>query len=178
MFSRREFLKTMAAGIAAVYPFKKAFASQKAFSENEKTLNMYNTHTGESINIRYYASGIYDPDALNEINYLLRDHYTNEVKAIDVKALDLLCDIKDIIGKDKQVKIISGYRSFEYNEYLRSLGRRVSKNSLHLQGLAIDFEIPGVSNYELYRIAKSFRAGGVGHYPEFVHIDTGRMRFW
>ncbi|MEW6740452.1 MAG: DUF882 domain-containing protein [Nitrospirota bacterium] len=176
MISRRNFLKAVAAGIAAVYPFKNAMASQK--TAPEKTLNMYNTHTGESINIKYYASGIYDPDALNEINYLLRDHYTNEVKAIDVKTLDLLCDIKDIFGKGKQVKIISGYRSFEYNEYLRSLGRRVSKNSLHLQGIAIDFEIPGVSNHELYRIAKSFGAGGVGHYPEFVHIDTGRIRYW
>ncbi|MCL4537823.1 MAG: DUF882 domain-containing protein [Nitrospirae bacterium] len=173
MISRRGFIKAIAAGMA-ILPFKKALASSKT----ERMLNLHNTHTGESVNIKYYDSGIYDPDALNEINYLLRDHYTNEVKAIDVKALDLLCNIKDIFGKDKQVKIISGYRSFEYNEYLRSLGRRVSKNSLHLHGLAIDFVIPGVSNYELFRIAKSFGVGGVGHYPEFVHIDTGRIRYW
>jgi uncharacterized protein YcbK (DUF882 family) len=178
MISRRNFLKTVAAGVAAVYPFKKAFASQKAFLETEKTLNMYNTHTGESINIKYHGFGVYDSNALDRINHFLRCHYTNEVRAIDVKLLDLLCDIQSIFGNGTQIKIISGYRSLEYNEYLRSLGRRVSKNSLHLQGVAIDFEIPGVSNYELYRIAKSFGAGGVGLYSEFVHIDTGRVRYW
>lgn len=178
MISRRNFLKTMAAGVVSVYPFKKALASQKAFSENEKALNMYNTHTGESINIKYYGSGVYDSDALNRINHFLRCHYTNEVMAIDVRLLDLLCDIQGIFGNGRQIKIISGYRSFEYNEYLRSLGRRVSKNSLHLHGLAIDFEMPGIGNSELYRIAKSFGAGGVGLYPEFVHIDTGRIRYW
>ncbi|MBI4691092.1 MAG: YcbK family protein [Nitrospirae bacterium] len=171
--SRRGFIKTIAAGIA-ILPFRNALAS----SENERILNLYNTHTGEGINIRYYTSGIYNHDALNEINYLLRDHYTNEVRAIDVKTLDLLCNIKDVIGKDRQVKIISGYRSFEYNEYLRSLGRKVGIDSLHLEGLAIDFEIPGISNGELCRIAKTFRAGGVGYYPKFVHIDTGKIRYW
>lgn len=177
MISRRSFLKAVAAGIA-VHPFKNALASQKTDLKTEKILSMYNIHTGESINIKYYESGAYDHDAINELNYLLRDHYTNEVKPINVKVLDLLCDIKDIFGNDKQVQIISGYRSPAYNEYLRSLGRRVSKNSLHLYGLAIDFVIPGVSNYELFRIAKSFGVGGVGHYPEFVHIDTGHKRYW
>jgi len=31
---------------------------------------------------------------------------------------------------------------------------------------------------ELYRTARAFAAGGVGKYPEFVHIDVGRVRYW
>jgi uncharacterized protein YcbK (DUF882 family) len=92
--------------------------------------------------------------------------------------LDLLSDIKDIVGKEKEIQIISGYRSIAYNELLISQGRNVSRNTLHLQGLAIDFSIEGVSNKGLSRIAKSFSAGGVGKYPEFVHIDVGRVRYW
>lgn len=64
------------------------------------------------------------------------------------------------------------------NELLISQGSNVSRNTLHLQGLAIDFSIEGVSNKGLSRIAKSFSAGGVGKYPEFVHIDVGRVRYW
>lgn len=173
MISRRNFLKALVA-TAVINPFKNVSASQRP----ERILNMYNIHTNESLNIKYYSSGIYDRDAIDNINYFLRCHYTNEVRNIDIKVLDLLCDIKDIVDKDGEVQIISGYRSLAYNEFLRSHGRNVSKNSLHLSGLAIDFSIEGVNNDELSRIARSFATGGVGKYPEFVHIDVGRIRYW
>lgn len=174
MISRRDFLKTIAAG-AAVYPFKSALASSIT---GERILNAFNIHTGESLNIIYYASGRYDYSALREINYFLRCHYTNKIETIDIKLIDLLSSIQNILGVDKQLQIISGYRSVEYNEYLRSIGRRVSKNSLHLLGLAVDFTLPHIKNSELFDIAKSFKIGGVGLYPEFVHVDTGRIRYW
>jgi uncharacterized protein YcbK (DUF882 family) len=173
MISRRKFLKALVVAVAA-YPLKNVLASQKP----EKILNMYNIHTNESLNVKYCSSGIYNPDAIDKINYFLRCHYTNEVRAIDIRVLDLLCDIKDIIDKEREIQIISGYRSLAYNEFLRSQGRNVSRNSLHLQGLAIDFSINGVSNNKLSHIAKSFSAGGVGKYPEFVHVDVGRVRYW
>jgi uncharacterized protein YcbK (DUF882 family) len=173
MISRRNFLKT-AVTLAGAYPCRKVLASTKG----ERFLNLYNIHTGEKLQTKYYESDTYDYDAINKINYLLRCHYSNEIMPIDTKLLDLLCDIKDIFGKDKEVHIISGYRSYAYNEYLRSLGRKVVQNSLHLYGLAIDFSITGVSSSELSSAAKSFSAGGVGKYPEFVHIDVGRVRYW
>ncbi len=173
MISRRNFLKALVVG-AVAYPFKNVLASQKS----GKIFNMHNIHTDERLNIKYYSSGNYDLKALDEINYFLRCHYTNEVKEIDIGVLDLLCDIKDIVGKEKEIQIVSGYRSIDYNELLISQGRNVSRNTLHIQGLAIDFSIDGVSNHNLSRIAKSFAAGGVGRYPEFVHIDVGRVRYW
>jgi uncharacterized protein YcbK (DUF882 family) len=185
IISRRNFLKIVAAG-AAVYPFNNVFASQKiasktatkTTSKTERTLNMHNIHTGENLEIKYYSSGKYDPDALNEINRFLRCHNTNKVHDIDIRLLDLLYKIKNVTGKNQQAQIISGYRSPAHNEYLLSLGRRVSPNSLHLQGRAIDFTIPGINNSRLARIARSFAAGGVGLYSSFVHIDTGRVRHW
>jgi uncharacterized protein YcbK (DUF882 family) len=174
MISRRNFLKVVVGGLT-VYPFKNVLASN---NKSERILNMYNIHTGERLDIKYYDSGIYDPHAMNKINYLLRCHYTDEVKDIDMRVIDLLCDIKDIFGRDRKVEIISGYRSTLYNRYLRSLGRGVGRNSLHQSGLAIDFKILGISNDKLSRIARSFKAGGVGRYPEFIHIDTGPVRSW
>ncbi len=192
MISRRNFFKALIAG-SAFYPFKKVFASKNIENDlplpfisregkqefpNEKILNMYNVHTDERLNITYCSSGVYDRDAIDKINYFLRCHYTNEVKEIDVSLLDLLCDIHDVVGKDREVQIISGYRSTLYNKFLISQGRNVSRNSFHLQGLAIDFAVEGISNDRLSKIAKSFSAGGVGKYPEFIHIDVGRVRYW
>jgi len=173
MISRRNFLKTVVT-LAGTYPFRKVLASPNM----ERSLNLYNIHTEEKLHTKYFESGMYDKNALHEINYLLRCHYSNEIILIDTSLLDLLCNIKDMFGKDKEVQIISGYRSFAYNAYLRSLGRKVVQNSLHLYGLAIDFSITGVSTSKLSSVAKSFYAGGVGKYPEFVHIDVGRIRYW
>lgn len=173
MITRRDFMKACVA-TATLFPFRDVFASMGG----ERILDMFNIHTGEQLNIRYCSSGAYDRDALEKINHFLRCHYTNEVREIDVGVLDLLCDIRDSVGTKKELQIVSGYRSPAYNQYLVSLGRHVSRNSLHLQGLAIDFAIDGVSNERLVRLAKSFRGGGVGKYEDFVHVDVGRVRYW
>jgi uncharacterized protein YcbK (DUF882 family) len=139
---------------------------------------MYNAHTDEYLDIQYYASGSYEQEAHEKINYFLRCHYTNEVAEVDIGLLDLLCSIKDSIQHNGVIQVISGYRSSRYNELLIQQGRNVSRNSLHLNGLAIDFAMKEVSNRKLATIARSFAAGGVGLYPDFVHIDVGRIRFW
>jgi uncharacterized protein YcbK (DUF882 family) len=173
MVTRRTFLRALGAGLL-LYPSRNA----SAFWKGERELKMYNSHTDEFLNIQYCSSGIYDPTSIDKINYFLRCHYTNKIKKIDLGVLDLLCDIKDRIGKEKTVEIISGYRSPYYNRLLVNQGRNVSRKSLHIQGQAIDFKIRGISNRKLARIAKSFQSGGVGTYPEFVHIDVGRVRSW
>jgi len=149
-----------------------------AYDEKDRVLNLYNTHTRERLHVTYCSRGVYDKDAIAGINRLLRCHYTNEIKPIDTGVLDILCDVKDRIKKDAEIQIISGYRSPAYNDYLWRMGRGVVKNSFHLQGRAIDFYLPQVHNSELFAVARSFNAGGVGHYPDFVHIDNGRVRSW
>jgi len=173
MISRRVFIKTLLTA-AICYPFKHVFAYQST----DRILTMHNIHTDESLSSVYFSSGVYDPDAIDRINCFLRCHYTNEIMPIDIKVLDLLCDIKDRCGRHKKITIISGYRSPVYNNFLRRQGRKVSKKSLHLKGSAIDFTIEGISNRKIAHIAKSFMAGGVGRYSEFVHIDVGDLRYW
>ena len=173
MISRRTFIKAFLAA-AVYYPFKGVYAYQNP----DRVLKMYNIHTDERFHEVYSSSGVYDPDAIDRINYFLRCHYTNKILPIDIKVIDLLCDIKNRCGRNKEITIISGYRSSIYNRLLRSLGRNVSKRSMHLKGRAIDFTIEGVDNRKLAAIAKSFKAGGVGKYSEFVHIDVGKIRYW
>lgn len=174
MMTRRTFLQSMGALVTLSSYSGNVFGLDK----KERALNLYSIHTGEKLDIKYYSSRVYDHDAMSEIDNIFRCHYSNEVKPMDVRVIDLLCDIKDALGQNKEILIISGYRSHAYNDYLRRTGKGVVCNSLHLHGRAIDFRIPHVNNDKLALLAKSYYTGGVGKYPDFVHIDNGRVRFW
>jgi len=56
----------------------------------------------------------------------------------------------------------------------------VASHSLHIEGKAIDIRVPGIHLEHLRDTAKSLKIGGVGFYPasNFVHVDTGRVRYW
>jgi uncharacterized protein YcbK (DUF882 family) len=179
MTSRRDFLKTVITA-AGMLSFNNLLSAQDVLAalRPRRLLNLYNVHTGEHLNLRYSTQGIWNEDYQEKINYFLRCHYTNEIKPIPPTLINALCRVKDRFGISRQVDIISGYRSREYNEYLRMTGHQVAKESLHLQGLAVDFSIPGIRNRDVSRYARRLKAGGVGRYPDFVHIDIGRVRYW
>ncbi len=180
MISRRSLLKALLA-TAALGPARAAIAARKvpvASPPADGFLCLYNIHTKETLATTYRVGGAYDPKALDAINWLLRCHYTNESRPVDVGVLDLLCRIKDPYGERTPVHVVSGYRSPAYNALLRKQGHHVAGGSYHLHGLAVDFILPGVSTRELFRAARSLQAGGVGNYPEFVHIDVGPVRSW
>ncbi len=146
----------------------------------DRALSFFNTHTLESASIEYCQSGCLITSSLREVDHILRDHRTGEVKEIDVRLLDLLYSLSRRIESDQPFHVISGYRSPQTNALLREHSRGVAKNSLHLLGQAIDIRVPGIELSELYRAALSLHGGGVGRYPElnFVHVDVGRVRTW
>lgn len=180
MISRRNFLKGTIASICSyqLVSLPGVFASADTEGAAERVLKLYNIHTGEQLNTRYWLGGKYIQEEVSRINYFLRCHYTNVVKPISIRVIDLLCEIKNRFASGKEVTIISGYRSPEYNQHLQSLGRHVAEDSLHLNGLAIDFAIPGIRAEKLAKAALQLQAGGVGIYRTFVHIDVGRVRHW
>ena len=63
---------------------------------------------------------------------------------------------------------------------LRQNSSGVAKRSLHMRGMALDVRLRGVATADLRAAALGLKAGGVGYYPksDFVHLDTGRVRFW
>jgi uncharacterized protein YcbK (DUF882 family) len=179
--SRRSFLKaSLLTTLALLHPGK----TQANFSTEKQPsgrLNLYNIHTGEKINTTYRdQDGQYNPQAINELNWLLRCHHTDQQHPIALQTLDFLDLVNTQLGCNNEIHIISGFRSAKYNDYLISLGHKVAKHSLHLEGRALDIRIPGTPLATLQRTALSFRIGGVGYYPsnDFVHIDSGAFRTW
>lgn len=179
--SRRSFLKaSLLTTLALLHPGK-AQANFPMEPQPSGRLNLYNIHTGEKINATYRdPDGQYSTQAINELNWLLRCHYTNEQHPIDLQTLDFLDQVNCRLGSSNEIHVISGFRSPKYNDYLISQGHKVAKRSLHLEGRALDIRIPGMSLATLQRTALSLRIGGVGYYPseDFVHIDSGAFRTW
>jgi len=145
-----------------------------------KTLSFEHTHTGEKLKLTYFERGNYIKDALQEINYLLRDFRTDDVHPIDTALLDQLFDVKQTLGLNKPFHIISGYRSPFTNAQLHNHSHAVAKQSFHMQGRAIDIRVEGVSSKMIRNAALNMAKGGVGYYPRdnFVHLDSGRFRTW
>ena len=178
--SRRNFLAAGAALTAVcLFPRKAVAAMSNGFFE-ERTLQFYNTHTDEQLKTVYWDGGEYVPQALTDINHILRDHRTGAIKEIDTRLLDLLHTLGQKMDSSGPLHIISGYRSPETNSLLHSLSKGVAGHSLHIEGKAIDIRIPGHDLKVLQKAAVDLQRGGVGYYPasDFVHVDVGRVRYW
>lgn len=176
--SRRQFLSRTAVLGAGLYLPGSVWAS--LLTEPERSLNLYNTHTGESLKRVFWAEGTFIPESLAEINKLLRDHRSNTIAPMDPQLLTLLSTISQLVSPGGTLHVISGYRSPQSNQALADQSNGVAKHSLHMEGKAIDIRIPGRDLAYLRDSALSLKQGGVGYYPksQFVHVDTGRVRSW
>lgn len=146
----------------------------------ERALALHHCHTGESLRTVYFADGRYLPEALRAATHHLRDWRVNKAQPIDPALLDLLWALRQRLEATAPIEVLSGYRSPETNAMLRRRQGGVARNSLHMRGMAIDLRVPGRSLGTLRRAAMSLKGGGVGYYPrsDFVHIDTGPVRYW
>ncbi|MBP8925084.1 MAG: YcbK family protein [Pseudomonadales bacterium] len=173
---RRGFLKTLAvAGLMG-----SAGARALVVSEGARELGFLNLHTGERLRVPYWENGNYVVDALAEINHVLRDHRANEEHSIDTALLDLLSRLQGAVGNSRSFEVISGYRAPGSNEMLRARSNGVAQGSMHLYGKAIDIRLPGSDLVKLHSAARALGGGGVGLYSSsnFIHVDTGRVRYW
>jgi uncharacterized protein YcbK (DUF882 family) len=178
MNNRRSFLrKSVAVASALSMP---ALARAAVAAPHERSLRFYNTHTGETLRTLFWAEGQFIPEALQDINKLLRDHRSNTIATIDPELMLLVNKVSAQFGSNNVIHIISGYRSPETNEKLAAASGGVARHSMHLEGKAIDLRIPGVDLRNVHKAALALKSGGVGYYhdSQFVHMDTGRVRHW
>jgi uncharacterized protein YcbK (DUF882 family) len=179
-WTRRSFVTaSLAAAAALVAPRVPAAAAAAGAAPGR--LALYNIHTRESLTVSYRdADGRYDPGSLGRLNRLLRCHYTGEVAPIDVSVVEFLKAVDQGLGGDREIHVVSGFRSSAYNAWLIRRGSGVAARSLHLVGRAVDVRFPELPVAEVRRVALALGRGGVGYYPasKFVHLDSGRARSW
>ena len=75
-FRRRSVLRLGLAGLAS-------FAANPALAAlegvRERKLSLHNLHTGETIRTTFWADGVFQIDALRDIDFVLRDFRTGDV---------------------------------------------------------------------------------------------------
>lgn len=82
----------------------------------------------------------------------------------------VLQNIKNRYFKGKNIKIESGWRSSQYN-----LRKGFAPNSFHVRGLAVDFNVYGMSPRAVQNILKDYN-GGLEYTNTHTHIDLGPKR--
>lgn len=175
---RRRFLRNAALVLPAAAIFRPSVGS--AIGLEKRSLSFRHTHTNVDLSVVYYSDGRYLPEALGQIDHLLRDFRTEEIHVIDPNLLDFLYDLSVRTGSRGVYDVISGYRSPATNAQLRKKSKGVAKKSLHMLGRAIDVRLTDVGSKTLRDAAIRLQKGGVGYYArsDFVHLDTGRFRTW
>ncbi len=143
----------------------------------DPVVNLHNIWTRETL--------VFDPKAASPgieqdtLNTFLRCHFTDEPAHMDPRLIGVLVGAAHKFAAAR-IDIVSGFRSPKFNLMLRKKGHEVARDSQHTYGHAVDFRIPGVPTRRLLEYVRSLHLGGAGFYPEseFVHADTGPVRFW
>lgn len=163
-----------------IYDRAPAIVSPRGQARGARSVALYNTHTGESVNVDYFVDGRYDRESLEEIDRVLRDYHTDEIIPIDPAVIDQVHWVRGALDSSEAFNIYSGYRSPETNAAARRMRGGVAEHSYHVRGKAIDLNLPGRDLRDVRMAALSLGSGGVGYYPwgGFVHVDSGPVRRW
>ena len=97
------------------------------------------------------------------------------------QSMDMLELLRSRLG-NKPIRILSGYRSPQYNAELYKQSQEhsggVAKNSPHMRGTATDIRVQEKTTQEVYETAnKLYIDGGVGLYikDKFIHVDIDNI---
>src|SRR5438067_4846108 len=160
VLSRRCVLGAAAAATAVAF-----VTPSPAISFAPRSVSLYNTHTGEWVRTVYWADGHYIREAVRDINWVLRDHHSDEVRPMNAGVLDVLGMLRRRLECNDPFLIISGYRSPTTNHRMAMRHDGVASNSYHIKGMAIDLRSEGRDLRHVHGAAMSLRCGGVGYYP-------------
>lgn len=182
--TRRKVL--LASTIGGLLPWvSPVFSARKQTSDRpivypDRSLSLFNVHTAEKETITYWSNGTYLHSGLDQINWIMRDFRTNDIKSIDPRLLNILYLLTRKLESEKPVQLLSGFRSKKTNDMLRKTTEGVARRSYHMAGRAMDIRIPRIETRNIQRAALLLGGGGVGYYPSsnFVHLDSGPVRTW
>jgi uncharacterized protein YcbK (DUF882 family) len=182
-YSVRNFSFILGALTALLATMAPSMTETAAANGDTRTINLFYVHTGESISATYLVNGQYNPAALQQLNWFLRDWRHNEPIEMDPRLFDVVWEAYRSAGAEGEVvTVVSAYRSPQTNAMLRARSRSVAKFSQHMLGKAMDTTMPGMPMSRIREVGMRMQRGGVGYYPTagtpFVHLDVGNVRAW
>lgn len=147
-----------------------------------RTISIQHMHTKELTTVTFRRDGRYVAEALEKLNWALRDWRLDEPIRMDPRLFDIAWEVHREVGSSSPFHVVSAYRSPQTNSMLRRRSRGVAKHSQHTMGKAMDFYLPDVSPSDIRSIGMKLQRGGVGYYPTaytpFIHLDVGSVRSW
>ncbi len=156
--------------------------SLQSAEASERRLRIYSVNTKERIDVIYKRDGDYVPDALDKIDWIMRDWRRDEKIKVSRELIDLLWEVHKQLDSKEPIHLISGYRSQKTNNKLRRTKGGQARKSQHILGNAADVHFPDVPVKRLRNAGLIRQYGGVGYYPgsaiPFVHLDVARVRHW
>lgn len=149
-------------------------------TDRPQIMRINNINTGESLKLEMMLNKPISNGLHNDLTHLFRDHRSNKEKSIDIGLFDQLLRLQIMLGVQKPILLVSGYRAKETNNEMRGKKSGVAKDSYHTKAQAMDFRIEGVDLKRIRDAMLKIKSGGVGYYAKsnFVHIDTGPVRTW
>jgi uncharacterized protein YcbK (DUF882 family) len=155
-------------------------AASRFFFSGDGEIDLHHAHFDEHLTVRYRdAQGRYDAGALARMDRFFRSRTDGTTVPVSLRLIELIDFVEDRY-RPARLTLVSGYRSKELNQALREGGGRVAQASLHTEGLAADVQPTGLDLRKTWLSLRALEVGGVGFYQVdgFLHLDTGRPRFW
>jgi uncharacterized protein YcbK (DUF882 family) len=193
MFGRRAFLTASLgaaslatkAGLAANFSGENTQYSPPTWLPRDRRIVIANVNTREAAVLQHSIGGNLVPEEIARGSWLLRDHREQQAVPIDSRLFDILYTTLAVFKSSSPIFVTSGYRTPSTNSALSERFPGVASNSFHMYGKAIDFWIPGIDTFDIFRFLSAWGVGGVGYYPltagrqiSWVHVDTGSHRWW
>jgi uncharacterized protein YcbK (DUF882 family) len=181
-YSRRKLLqKTCQLGLLGSTSMTAAPAVVLAKAKRlEKRVNIYIPKTGEQVNeILWTPADGYNPNALHDISFALRDHNTNQYKLMHIKTLEFLAKLQSLLSNKQPTEVLNGFSSPQKSNQIFT-DQQNNNDELHNKAMALDIKMIDIPLQTLAQTAIKLRLGGVGLYNEeqSIHIDSGPIRTW
>jgi uncharacterized protein YcbK (DUF882 family) len=177
--TRRGLLRAFAATTVVAAPtYANAFGFLRGAGDIRK-ISIYSSRTGETLESIYWIEGNYIPEAMSEINRIMRDWRSGEVTRIDARTIDIMAASHSLLRPRALHAPVRLPLARDQRHASEPVGRR-GANSLHMKGQAADLRLKSRSVAQMARAAAACNAGGVGKYSRsnFVHMDCGPVRVW
>ena len=98
-----------------------------ANTTRDRTISLYNIHNKETLTVQYMKGGKRSAEAMQRINWILRDWRKDEATQMDPDLVDLLWEIHTELGSREPIHIISGLSLPRHQQHAAQERRRTGE---------------------------------------------------